>query len=118
MSESETLAALVDGPISAVPGGWEFNEQVADCFDDRERALLAYTDYLLDQHGRVPDAVFDALHEHFTDEEILEFTYITSLYFMHAVMTRALRLEFDDRNDPITEVPAPAGFDAEAFARE
>ncbi|MDA2946117.1 MAG: carboxymuconolactone decarboxylase family protein, partial [Actinomycetota bacterium] len=49
---------------------------------------------------------------------ILEFTYITSLYFMHAVMTRALRLEFDDRDDPITEVDAPVGFDPERFARD
>ena len=92
--------------------------QVADCFDAGERALLAYTDYLVDQHGRVPDAVFDALHEHFSDEEILEFTYITGLYFMHAVMTKALRLEFDDRDDPIVEVPAPDGFDAAAFASD
>ncbi len=92
--------------------------EVADCFDERERALLAYTDYLVDQHGRVPDAVFDALHDHFSDEEILEFTYITCLYFMHAVMTKALRLEFDDRDDPIVEVPAPDGFDAAAFARD
>jgi hypothetical protein len=30
---------------------------------------------------------------------------------MHAVMARALRLEFDDRDDPIVEVPAPDGFD-------
>ena len=104
---------MAEEKIAAIQA-WE----VADCFDDRERALLAYTDYLVDQHGRVPDAVFDALHEHFFDEEILEFTYITGLYFMHAVMTRALRLEFDDRDDPITEVPAPDGFDAEAFASE
>jgi alkylhydroperoxidase family enzyme len=92
--------------------------QVAECFDAKERALLAYTDYLVDQHGRVPDAVFDALKEHFSDEEILEFTYITSLYFMHAVMTKALRLEFDDRDDPIVEVDAPDGFDAAAFATD
>ncbi|NND74752.1 MAG: carboxymuconolactone decarboxylase family protein [Ilumatobacter sp.] len=92
--------------------------QVATCFDERERALLAYTDYLVEQHGRVPDGVFDALHAHFTDEEILEFTYITGLYFMHAVMTKALRLEFDDRDDPVVEVPAPADFDAAAFARD
>jgi alkylhydroperoxidase family enzyme len=91
--------------------------QVADCFDACERALLAYTDYLVDQHGRVPDAVFTALREHLSDEEILEFTYITSLYFMHAVMTKALRLEFDDRDDPMVEVPAPEGFDAQRFAR-
>jgi alkylhydroperoxidase family enzyme len=92
--------------------------EVADCFDPAERALLAYTDYLVDQHGRVPDAVFEALHEHFSDEEILEFTYITGLYFMHAVMTKALRLEFDDRDDPIIEVAAPDGFDAAAFATD
>ena len=91
--------------------------QVADCFAPHERALLAYTDYLVDQHGRVPDAVFAALHEHFSDEEILEFTYITGLYFMHAVMTKALRLEWDDRDDPIVELPSPEGFDAERFAR-
>ena len=90
--------------------------QVADCFDAKERALLAYTDYLVDQHGRVPDAVFDAMKQHFSDEEILEFTYITSLYFMHAVMTRALRLEFDDRDEVIVEVAAPEDFDAQQFA--
>ena len=90
--------------------------EVAECFDARERALLAYTDDLVDQHGRVPDAVFGAVHAHFSDEEILEFTYITGLYFMHAVLTRALRLEFDDRDDPIVEMPAPDGFDAAAFA--
>lgn len=92
--------------------------EVADCFDPQERALLAYTDYLVGQHGRVPDAVFTALHGHFSDEQILEFTYITGLYFMHAVMTKALRLEFDDRDDPIVEVPAPEGFDAARFAAD
>jgi len=97
--------------ISAIHA-WE----VADCFDAKERALLAYTDYLVDQHGRVPDAVFDAMKTHFSDEEILEFTYITSLYFMHAVMTRALRLEFDDRDEVIVEVAAPEDFDAQQFA--
>ena len=36
--------------------------------------------------------------------------YITCLYDMHATMTRALRLEYDDRDDPITEVAAPGDF--------
>jgi alkylhydroperoxidase family enzyme len=104
---------MPDEKIAAIHA-WE----VADCFDAHERALLAYTDYLVDQHGRVPDAVFAALQEHFSDEEILEFTYITALYFMHAVMTKALRLEFDDRDDPIVEIDAPEGFDAAAFATD
>ena len=33
-------------------------------------------------------------------------------------MTKALRLEFDDRDDPMVEVPAPEGFDAASFARD
>jgi hypothetical protein len=28
---------------------------------------------------------------------------------MHAVMSKALRTEFDDRDDPIVEVPGPPG---------
>jgi hypothetical protein len=39
-----------------------------------------------------------------TDEEILELTYITTLYLQHAVMSRALHTEFDNRPDPIVEI--------------
>jgi alkylhydroperoxidase family enzyme len=96
--------------IAAVP-----NWQVADCFDDKERAVLAYTDYLVLQGGRTPQPVFDKLKTFLSDEEILEFTYIVCLYDMHAVMTKALRLEFDDRDDPIVEVAAPKDFSARDF---
>ena len=37
---------------------------------------------------------------------------------MHAVMTKALRLEWDDRDDPIVELPSPDDFDAVTFARD
>jgi len=89
--------------------------QVADCFDEKERTLLAYTDYLVCQRGRVPEAVFDKLKKFFSEEEILEFTYITCMYDMHAVMSRALRLEFDDRDDPIVEIAAPKDFAGKDF---
>jgi len=80
----------------------------ADCFDEVERLVLAYTDALVLEKGRVPDALFDALRRHLTDEQVLELTYVTMMYEMHAVMSRALRTEFDDRDDPVTEVPGPA----------
>ncbi len=80
---------------------------VATCFSAVERAVLAWTDALVYDGGRVADGVFASLREHLGDEEILELTYITALYDMHAVMSRALRTEFDDVDDPITEVPAP-----------
>ncbi|MFV0258924.1 MAG: carboxymuconolactone decarboxylase family protein [Acidimicrobiales bacterium] len=86
--------------------------QTSDQFDDLERAVLAYTDGLVLDGGRVADGVFATLKERLTDEQILELTYITALYDMHAIMSRALRLEYDDRPEPIVEVPAPD--DAEA----
>ena len=83
--------------------------QVSDVFSELERAVLAYTDGLVLEGGRVPDAVFDALRAHLSDEEILELTYITALYEMHAVMSRALRLEYDDVDERIVEIAAPQG---------
>jgi alkylhydroperoxidase family enzyme len=85
---------------------------VADCFSPVERAVLAYTDALVLDGGRVHDGVFDALRAHLSDEQILELTYITMMYEMHAVISRALRLEYDDRPDPIVEVAAPTGYHA------
>ena len=90
--------------IAAIPS-WA----VATCFEPAERAVLAYTDALVLDGGRVPDGVFDELRRHLSDEAVLELTYITAMYEMHAVISRALRLEWDDRDDPIVEVAAPEG---------
>ena len=59
--------------------------------------------------------MFDALKAFLTDEQILELTYIVCLYDMHAVMSRALRTEYDDRDDPIVEIAPPEGFSAKDF---
>ncbi|MAT94675.1 MAG: carboxymuconolactone decarboxylase [Halioglobus sp.] len=83
--------------------------QLSELFTPLERAVLAYTDALVLEGGRVPEAVFDALRAQLCDEEILELTYITALYEMHAVMSRALRLEYDDVDERIVEVAAPPG---------
>jgi alkylhydroperoxidase family enzyme len=91
---------------------------VSDLFSPCERALLAYTDGLVLGFGRVADAVFDALEQHLTDEAILEFTYITMMYTMHAVISRALHLEYDERDDPIVEIAAPADYKAENLGRQ
>ena len=85
------------------------NWPVSNLFSDLERAVLAYTDAMVLEGGRVSDGVFAVLKEHLSDEEILELTYITALYEMHAVMSRALRLEYDDTDEPIVEIAAPEG---------
>jgi alkylhydroperoxidase family enzyme len=91
--------------------------QVSDLFSPLERALLAYTDGLVLAHGRVADGVFNAVREHLSDEAILDFTYITMTYALHAVISVALRLEFDERDDPIVEIAAPEGYEAVDLGR-
>ena len=107
-------AGLTDEQVDAIPH-W----QVADCFSPLERAVLAYTDALAYDHGRVPDGVFQVLHDELSEVAILELTYITGTYVMHAITTRALRLEFDDVDEPCVEVADPsgqkAGFDVMAM---
>ena len=88
-----------EAQIRAIPA-W----QTSDAFSTLERAVLAYTDCLVLQGGRVPDDTFAALREGLTEEQILELTYITCTYDLHATMSRALRLEYDDRDDPIAEI--------------
>ena len=103
-------AGVSEEKIAAIPT-W----QTATCFDAKERLVLAYADRLVTHRGRVPDALFAQLKAEFSDEEILELTYITCMYDMHAVMSKALRTEFDDRDDPIVEVAAPEDFSATDF---
>ena len=93
---------LAEAKIQAIPS-WSASE----VFTPAERAVLAYVDELVLQNGRVQDASFERLRAHLSEEEILELTYITALYEMHAIMTRALRLEYDDVPERIVEVAAP-----------
>ena len=88
--------------IAAIPH-W----QSTNLFSEIERAVLAYTDDLVLSGGRVADGTFDVLKAHLSDEEILELTYITCTYDMHATMCRALRLEYDDVPERLVEIAAP-----------
>jgi alkylhydroperoxidase family enzyme len=88
--------------IRAIPA-WSSS----DVFTPEERTVLAYTDDLVLSGGRVPDETFERLRSFLSDEEILELTYITCTYEMHATMCRALRLEYDDVDERICEIAAP-----------
>ena len=89
--------------IEAIPA-WNSS----DVFTPIERAVLAYTDELVLQGGRVQDGTFEHLRDQLSEEEILELTYVTLTYELHATMCRALRLEYDDVDERIVEIPAPA----------
>ena len=90
----------------------------APVWSDLERLVLGYADCLVTGGGRVPDAIFDGLRRHLPDGQILELTYITCLYSQHAIMSKALRTEFDDVPERIVEVDAPEGFDARDIVRD
>src|SRR5215469_12001371 len=79
---------VAEDKIKAVPY-WS----IADVFSPAERAVLAYTDGLVLEGGRVHDRVFEALRRHLPDEGILALTYFINMYALHATATKALRLE-------------------------
>jgi alkylhydroperoxidase family enzyme len=106
-SKSMRELKMPEEKITSIPS-WS----VAGCYSPAERAVLAYTDCLVYDHGRVPDELFAELKTHLSDEQILELTYITTLYFQHAVMSKALRTEFDNREELVVEVPGPDGASA------
>ena len=83
---------------------------VASCFDARSSAPCSPTP-MPSSSSRAGSTTTCStiLQAQLSDEEILELTYITAMYAMHAVISRALRLEFDDRDDPVVEVAAPEG---------
>lgn len=83
------------------------NWSVHPDFTPQERAVLAYADCLTLEHGRTSDGLFAELQKHFDEEQIIELTYITSMFMMNAHMIRALRLEHDDYDDPVREMPSP-----------
>jgi alkylhydroperoxidase family enzyme len=104
-------AGVPDEQIAAVPS-WSS----ASVFDPRERLVLGYTDDLVDG-GRVPEQRAAALAETFSEVEILELTFMVTTYVGSAIISRALRMEYDDRDDPVVEIAAPPTMDAKTFAR-
>jgi alkylhydroperoxidase family enzyme len=80
---------------------------IADVFTPAERAVLAFTDGLIVEAGRVHDQVFAALREHLPEDHILMLTYFVNMYALHATATKALRLEYDDVPERVVEIPAP-----------
>ncbi len=93
---------LSEEKMAAIPS-WS----VSELYSPLERAVLAYTDCLVSERGRVPDATFDALHKLMSDQDILELGYHVMCYNLHAVLCKAMRLEFDDVPERIREVPVP-----------
>lgn len=86
-------------------------------FSTLERAVLAFADAIVYDGGRVGDQVFAVLRDELDDEALFELTYLTAMYDMHATVSRALKLETDDRPEPVDELESPEDFDAERYVQ-
>jgi len=64
----------------------------SDLFDERTRAVLAYTDAMT-RDIEVPDTVFDPLRQYFDDRRIVELTVLIGTYAMHVRVFEALKLD-------------------------
>lgn len=107
-SEHSKILRGLDVPeaaIAAIP-----NWQLHAGFDAADRAVLAYADGLALDHGRTSDGLFAELQAHFDAEQLIELTYIASMFVMNAGMIRALRLEHDDYDERVEEMPSPPGY--------
>ncbi len=103
-------AGVTEEQVNAIPA-WA----VADVWSPRQRTVLAYVDEIVLGQGRVQDATFAALTAELSETAVIELTYAVASYQLHATMCRALRLEFDDVDERIVEIAAPAGADQDVM---
>jgi hypothetical protein len=71
--------------------------------------VLACTDERVLQNGRVAGRLLRAAARAPLRREIPELSCTTALYEVHAILCRALRLEYDEVPERIVEVAAPGG---------
>ena len=64
----------------------------SEFFDERERAVLAYTDAMT-RDIDVPASVFEPLRRHFDDRGVVELTVLIGTYAMHVRVCEALKLD-------------------------
>ena len=91
-----------EAKIEAIPY-WS----VSDVYDANERSVLAYVDATVFENGRVHDRVFEGLKAFLSEEQILMLTFNINQYRLHATTTRALKMEYDNIEERITEIPSP-----------
>ena len=67
--------------------------------------------WMYSEHSKILRGLgFAELTRRFTEEQIIELTYIVGMFMMNAHMIRALRLEWDDHDDPVREMASPPDY--------
>lgn len=79
---------MTDAQIAALPD-W----RTSFLFDDKQRALLAYTDAVAQHGGNVDDATYKAFARQFSPQEIVELTITIVTYYGTGQLTKALQVK-------------------------
>ncbi|MBM3372434.1 MAG: carboxymuconolactone decarboxylase family protein [Betaproteobacteria bacterium] len=90
---SHALHAGVSAEQIAALGQW----QDSTLFTPAQRAALAWTDAMT-RDIEVPDALHEALKQHFNDQAVVEITVLAGAYNMHTRVARALRIEPESKS--------------------
>ncbi len=69
----------------------------SNLFEDKERALLAYTD-AMSRYGDVPEKVFKAMQRHFTAQQIMELSFAIGSYYGTALIMNALKIKLEKKS--------------------
>ncbi|TMG73591.1 MAG: carboxymuconolactone decarboxylase family protein [Betaproteobacteria bacterium] len=83
---------MTQGQIDALPE-WRGSKS----FDDRERAVLSYTDCVT-REIRVPDSVFAEVRRHFDDRELVELTATVAGYNLVSRFLVAMQIDQERRS--------------------
>jgi alkylhydroperoxidase family enzyme len=81
---------VTDAQIAALP-----NWRASTLFDEKQRALLAYTDEVARHGGEVDDATYAAFAKQFSPQEIVELTITIITYYGTGQLTKALRVKLE-----------------------
>ncbi len=70
--------------------------EASDNLTEREQLALAYTEAMMEDSNRVPDDLFNQLKENFSDEEIVELTFLVGFINMLNMFNNALQVTFHE----------------------
>ena len=62
-------------------------------YDEREKTALAYTEAIIFDADAADDALWERLHRHFSDAQLVELGYFIALTFGQQKWIKTLRLE-------------------------
>ena len=81
---------VTDAQIAALP-----NWRASALFDEKQRALLGYTEAVALHGGEVDDATYAAFAKQFSPQEIVEITITIITYYGTGQLTKALKVKVE-----------------------